>query len=34
MNNERFQCPEALFQPLLVDGKDVPGIHDVVYQQL
>lgn len=30
---ERFQCPEALFQPSLV-GLEMPGIHELIYQAI
>ena len=31
IGNERFRCPEALFEPSIV-GKDAPGIHDCTFQ--
>jgi actin-related protein len=33
VGNERFRCPEALFQPSLV-GKEAPGIHEVVHEAI
>ncbi|KAK3107842.1 hypothetical protein FSP39_023264 [Pinctada imbricata] len=33
LGNERFRCPEALFQPSLL-GKDISGIHDVIYESI
>jgi actin len=30
INNQRFRCAEALFQPMLV-GKEIPGIHEQTY---
>ena len=31
IGNERFRCPEVLFQPSLV-GKEASGIHDCIFQ--
>ena len=28
--NQRFRCPEALFQPIKI-GKDFPGIHELTF---
>ncbi len=33
VGNERFRCPEALFQPSLV-GKEAVGIHECCYQTI
>ena len=33
VGNERFRCPEALFQPSLVN-KDAVGIHECCYQSI
>jgi len=33
VGNERFRCPEVLFQPSFV-GKEASGIHDTVYQSI
>lgn len=33
VGNERFRCPEALFQPSLV-GKEALGIHDTTFQSI
>ena len=33
LGNQRFKCPEALFQPLKL-GVDQPGIHELCYQSL
>lgn len=33
MGNERFRCPEALFQPSLLD-KEPSGIHETIYNAI
>ncbi|KAH8321958.1 hypothetical protein KR067_013595 [Drosophila pandora] len=33
LGNERFRCPEALFQPSLL-GQEVMGIHEATYQSI
>merc|ERR1711964_81504 len=33
VGNERFRCPEVLFQPSLI-GKEASGIHDTVFQSI
>eukprot|EP01055_Gregarina_sp_Pseudo9_P005803 Gregarina_sp_Pseudo_9__5802@NODE_877_length_2107_cov_444_445841_g825_i0_p2_GENE_NODE_877_length_2107_cov_444_445841_g825_i0NODE_877_length_2107_cov_444_445841_g825_i0_p2_ORF_typecomplete_len167_score21_41Actin/PF00022_19/2_9e50Actin_micro/PF17003_5/0_017MreB_Mbl/PF06723_13/0_061_NODE_877_length_2107_cov_444_445841_g825_i08451345 len=33
LGRERFQCPEALWQPSLV-GKEGPGIHQTTFQSI
>ncbi|KAM9987799.1 hypothetical protein ACTFIZ_003152 [Dictyostelium cf. discoideum] len=33
IGNERFVCPEALFQPSFI-GMDYPGIHEVTYNSI
>lgn len=33
LGNERFRCPEVLFQPFLI-GKEVDGIHNCVFQSI
>eukprot|EP00743_Colponemidia_sp_Colp-15_P000013 GILK01000017.1.p1 GENE.GILK01000017.1~~GILK01000017.1.p1 ORF type:complete len:392 (-),score=63.23 GILK01000017.1:143-1270(-) len=33
IGNERFRCPEALFQPALI-GKEASGIHDTTFQSI
>jgi len=33
VGNERFRCPEVLFQPSFV-GKEASGIHDTLYQSI
>jgi actin-related protein len=33
LGNERFRCPEVLFDPSLI-GKDVAGVHDTVFQTI
>jgi actin-related protein len=33
IGNERFRCPEALFQPSLI-GKESSGIHDTLFQTI
>lgn len=33
LNDQQFKCPEALFQPSLLD-KDAPGIHEMLYQAI
>jgi len=33
VGNERFRCPEALFQPSFV-GKEASGIHDTTFQSI
>lgn len=31
VGNSRFQCPEALFHPLELLGRELPGIHELVH---
>lgn len=33
IGSERFRCPEALFQPTMLE-KDIPGIHDATYNTI
>merc|ERR1719326_2601295 len=33
LGNERFRCPEVLFQPSFI-GKEANGIHDTVFQSV
>ncbi|KAH9513847.1 hypothetical protein Btru_031547 [Bulinus truncatus] len=33
IGNERFQCPEALFQPSFL-GLEIPGVHEVTYNSI
>merc|ERR1712199_58404 len=33
IGNERFRCPEALFQPSFI-GKEASGIHDTMFQTI
>jgi actin-related protein len=33
LGDERFRCPEALFQPLF-GGKDSPGVHQIVHNSI
>jgi actin beta/gamma 1 len=33
VGNERFRCPEVLFQPALI-GKEASGIHDTMFQTI
>jgi len=33
VGNERFRCPEVLFQPALI-GKEASGVHDTMYQTI
>jgi actin beta/gamma 1 len=33
VGNERFRCPEVLFQPSFI-GKDASGIHDTTFQSI
>ena len=33
IGNERFRCPEVLFQPGFI-GKEAPGIHDTMFQTI
>merc|ERR1712139_543267 len=33
LGNERFRCPEVLFQPSFI-GKEAPGIHDMVFNSI
>ena len=30
VGNERFRCPEYLFKPLEMNGKELPSIHELV----
>jgi actin-related protein len=34
INNERFRCCEALFQPKLIDKNESPGIHVAIYESI
>ena len=33
VGNERFRCPEVLFQPSFI-GKEASGIHDTTFQSI
>jgi actin beta/gamma 1 len=33
IGNERFRCPEVLFQPALI-GKEASGVHDTMFQTI
>jgi actin len=33
VGNQRFRCPEALFQPIKV-GKDFPGVHELTFRSI
>jgi len=33
LGNERFRCPEVLFQPSFI-GKEANGIHDTTFQSI
>ena len=33
IGNERFRCPEVLFQPSFI-GKEASGIHDTMFQPI
>lgn len=33
IGNERFRCPEAMFQPALI-GMETPGIHETTYNSI
>jgi len=33
INQQRFRCPEALFQPQLI-GKNIQGIHELTYHAI
>ncbi|KRT83902.1 hypothetical protein AMK59_4595, partial [Oryctes borbonicus] len=33
ISNERFRCPEAMFQPALI-GMETPGIHETTYNSI
>jgi len=33
LGNERFRCPEILFQPSLL-GKDIPGVHESLFKAI
>lgn len=33
LRNERFQCPEVMFQPNLL-GRAVPGVHECIYRAI
>ena len=33
VTTERFQCPEALFQPNLIESEE-PGIHEQIYHSI
>ena len=34
IGNERFRCPEVLFQPSIAGKKDVKGIHESVMESI
>ena len=34
IGNERFRCPEALFQPSSVLGEETTGIHNITYNSI
>jgi len=31
--NQRFRCPEALFNPSLI-GKEIPGMHELTFDSI
>ena len=33
VGNQRFRCPEALFQPMKV-GKEFSGLHELTFQSI
>lgn len=33
LGNERFRCPEALFNPMLI-GKESKGVHEMIYESI
>jgi actin len=33
VGNQRFRCPEALYQPMKI-GKEYPGFHELVFQSI
>jgi actin, other eukaryote len=34
IGNERFRCPEYLFKPLEMNGKDLPSIQEMIYYSI
>ena len=34
IGNERFRCPEILFQPALCGKRDIKGVHEQVYESI
>ena len=34
IGNERFRCPEYLFKPLQMNGKELPGMHEIIYNSI
>jgi len=34
VTNQRFRCPEAMFQPLKCLGKEFPGLHELTMQSI
>merc|ERR1711879_701787 len=34
VGSERFRCPEVLFQPRLLVGKEASGVHDITFQSI
>ncbi len=34
LGNERFRCPEYLFNPLKIDGKELPSIQEMIYNSI
>lgn len=34
IGNERFRCPEYLFKPLEMNGRELPGIHELTYRSI
>ena len=34
IGNERFRCPEVLFQPALAGKRDLKGLHEMVLESI
>ena len=34
IGNERFRCPEYLFKPLEMNGKELPSIQEIIYNSI
>ena len=34
IGNERFRCPEYLFKPLEMNGKELPSIQELIYNSI